>query len=81
MKNNLLSFNILLIVLNYNIYKDQYSNIYISKASINEIKIHDLKACQYKQMNVFYISKKSSILNYFIDQVLNFNKFNTCFYI
>ncbi|KAA9273398.1 hypothetical protein F6I12_11525, partial [Staphylococcus epidermidis] len=28
-KNNLLSFNILLIVLNYNIYKDQYSNIYI----------------------------------------------------
>ncbi|HAR4535575.1 TPA: hypothetical protein PIW27_000178 [Staphylococcus aureus] len=57
-KNNLLSFNILLIVLNYNIYKDQYSNIYISKASINEIKIHNLKAYPYKQTNVFYISKK-----------------------
>lgn len=57
-KNNLLSFNILLIILNYNIYKDQYSNIYISKASINEIKIHDLKAYPYKQTNVFYISKK-----------------------
>lgn len=56
-KNNLLSFNILLIILNFNIYKDQYSNIYITKASINEIKIKKLKAYQYNQTNIFFIPK------------------------
>ena len=58
MKNNLLSFNILLIILNFSIYKDQYSNIYITKANINEITIEKLDAYQYKKSNIFYIPKK-----------------------
>lgn len=57
-KNNLLSFNILLIILNFSIYKDQYSNVYITKANINEIMIKELDAYQYKQSNIFYIPEK-----------------------
>ncbi|MFK3832761.1 hypothetical protein [Staphylococcus saprophyticus] len=57
-KNNLLSFNILLIILNFSIYKDQYSNIYITKANLSEIAIKKLEAYQYRQTNVFYIPKK-----------------------
>lgn len=59
-KNNLLSFNILLIILNFSIYKDQYSNIYITKANTNEIIIKKLGAYQYKQSNIFYIPKNKA---------------------
>lgn len=54
-KNNLLGFNILLLIFNYNIYKDQYSNIYITKRKLNDIHMNDLMAYQYKQYKIFFI--------------------------
>lgn len=54
-KNNLLSFNILLLIFNYNIYKDQYSNIYITKRKLNDMYMNNLTAYQYEQYKIYFI--------------------------
>ncbi|MBV5103464.1 hypothetical protein [Mammaliicoccus sciuri] len=57
-KNNLLSFNILLLICGYRIYKDQFSNIYITKCNFVEMKINKVKAYRIDtSSNIYYISR------------------------
>lgn len=57
-RNNLLSFNILFLLMNYRIYKDQYTNIYISKVNYNKAISNNLEAYQYNNSNIYWLVKK-----------------------
>lgn len=61
-KNNLLTFNILLLICNFRIYKDEYSNIYITKCSFLDIKTNNTIAYRYgTSSNIFFIFNKKKL--------------------
>lgn len=58
-KNNLLSFNILFLIMNYRIYKDRSANIYISEKGFNVATDNELEAYQFNNSNIYFIQKKT----------------------
>lgn len=55
LKNNSLYFNIILLILGYNIYKTKDEKIIISKYNFSEIKNNSYQVRQYGTSNIFYI--------------------------
>ena len=55
LKNNSLYFNIILLILGYNIYKTRDEKIIISKYNFSQIKNNSYQVRQYGTSNIFYI--------------------------
>ncbi|WP_214551039.1 hypothetical protein, partial [Staphylococcus pseudintermedius] len=60
-RNNLLSFNIMFLIMNYRIYKDKNENIYISKHTYNKATSKNLIAFQYDESNIYYLTVQNKL--------------------